>query len=194
MNLVHVTLNRGKIISMKQVIIYFLLTSLLFSFSTAKELTPVETASSIKFAIKNFGSTVDGSFKGLQGTISFDADNPTAAVFKISIDANTINTGIKMRDNHLRKEDYFNVAKYPRISFNSVQVTSGTSAGSYQVNGKLTIKNITKDISIPFTVLPKDGGHLFTGSFKINRRDFGVGGNSAVLSDHATITLSVLGK
>lgn len=186
--------NQGKIISMKKTIIYFLIASVLFSFSTVKELTPSDTGSSIKFVIKNFGTNVDGSFKGLQGKINFDAANPGATSINISADANSINTGIKLRDTHLRKEEYFDVAKYPRISFTSTKISAGSTAGSYQATGKFTIKNITKDISFPFTAESSDNGVLFKSSFKINRRDFGVGGNSAVMSDFVTINLSVLAK
>lgn len=194
MTFVQLDIDKGKIITMKQIIVYLLLSTLLFSFSTVKDLTPSNEGSSVKFVIKNFGANVNGSFTGLQGNISFDNTNLAAAVFKVSIDANTVNTGIKMRDNHLRKEDYFDVTKYPRITFTSGKITAGSTPGSYQVTGKLTLKNATKDITFPFTAVPKDGGILFTGSFKINRRDFGVGGNSAVMNDNVTINLSILGK
>ncbi len=194
MALVQLLYNQGKIISMKKTIIYFLIASVLFSFSTVKELTPSDTGSSIKFVIKNFGTNVDGSFKGLQGKINFDAANPGASSINISADANSINTGIKMRDTHLRKEEYFDVAKYPRISFTSSKITAGSAPGSFQATGKFTIKNITKDISFPFTAESSNGGILFKSSFKINRRDYGIGGNSAVMSDFVTINLSILAK
>jgi polyisoprenoid-binding protein YceI len=60
--------------------------------------------------------------------------------------------------------------------------------------GNLTIKGVTKPIEFGFGATPKNGGYLFDGEFKINRRDFGVGGNSVSLSDKLTVTLSVFAK
>src|SRR6476659_8359323 len=79
----------------------------------AQSYKPANDASEIKFTIKNFGLNVTGKISGLSGTIQFNPSNLSASSFNVSVDANTINTGIDMRDNHLKKEEYFNVAKYP---------------------------------------------------------------------------------
>jgi polyisoprenoid-binding protein YceI len=60
--------------------------------------------------------------------------------------------------------------------------------------GNLTIKGVTKPVEFGFGATPKDGGYFFDGEFKINRRDFGVGGSSVSLSDKLTVTLEVLAK
>ena len=137
---------------------------------------------------------VSGSFTGLEGKLSFDEKNPGASSFEVGIDANTINTGIGTRNNHLRQEEYFDVKNFPRIRFVSTKVTASNKAGTYFLFGKLTIKNTTHDISFPFTATPQDGGYLFNGEFKLNRRDYGVGGSSIVLSDNLTVNLAVLAK
>lgn len=166
--------------------------SSLLCFSQA--LTIVESNSTVKFKIKNFGfNTVDGSFTGLQGTISFDPNNLASCSFNVSVAANTVNTGITKRDNHLRKEEYFDVNKYPRIKFVSTKVTKSTKDGVLFMFGKLTIKNTTKDVSFPFTATPQQNGYVFKGEFKINRIDFGVGGSSTV-GDNATILLNVFAR
>ena len=166
--------------------------SSLLVFSQA--LNIVESSSSVTFKIKNFGfNTVDGSFSGLQGTIVFDPNNLSSSNFNVSVSANTVNTGIKSRDNHLRKEEYFDVSKYPRIKFVSTKVTKSTKDGTLFMFGKLTIKGTTKDISFPFTATPQQNGYVFKGSFKINRIDYGVGGSSTV-GDNATIFLSVFAR
>src|SRR5215470_10733455 len=82
-----------------------------------------DEGSTIKFRIKNFGFETGGSFKGLQGTISFDPGDVKKDSLDLSVDANTIDTDNSMRDNHLRKEDYFDVQNYPRIRFVSTSVT-----------------------------------------------------------------------
>jgi len=66
--------------------------------------------------------------------------------------------------------------------------------GYYYLFGNLTIKGVTKEVKFPFTATAKDGGYLFEGSFKLNRRDFGVGGSSLSLGDDLTVSLSVLAK
>lgn len=165
----------------------------IFVASHAQQYQPTDEKSEVKFVIKNFGINTGGSFKGLQGTIVFDAANAAAGSFDISIDVNTVNTDNDSRDNHLRKEEYFDVQSHPRISFKSEKITAGKS-GSFQVSGKLTIKGTTKDISFPFKASAKDDGYLFEGSFQLNRRDFKVGGNSLVLGDNVSVSLSVLAK
>jgi polyisoprenoid-binding protein YceI len=150
-----------------------------------------EKGSSIEFKIKNFGITVNGSFRGLKGNITFDTQNTATAIFNLSVNANTVNTGIDSRDNHLRKEDYFNVTKFPVLSFKSIKVTSPGKEGLFNINGSITIKGVTKNISFPFTVTPKQNGYLFTGSFMLNRRDFGVGSSSLILSDNLDVSFSI---
>jgi len=168
--------------------------SLFSLISTGQNYQPVDQLSDIKFTIKNLGFNVTGTFKGLAGTIRFNATDPGSSSFNVTIDANTVNTGTGARDNHLRKEEYFDVAKYPKISFVSKQVTASGKNGGYTVTGNLTIKGVTKEISFPFTVTAKNDGLLFTGECKLNRRDFKVGGSSMVLSDNLVVSLKVFAK
>jgi polyisoprenoid-binding protein YceI len=154
---------------------------------------PVDNGSSVQFKIKNFGININGSFTGLQGNIKFDINHVSDANFDVSVDVNTVNTGIEMRDSHLRNDTYFDVKNYPRIHFVSTKVTASTKAGVLFIFGKLTIKNQTRDISFPFTATTTNDGYLFKGVFNINRRDFDVGGSS-IISDNLEVQLSVLAK
>lgn len=167
----------------------FILALVMALTTAAQTYQPVNDKSTVKFVVKNFGVNTGGDFKGLQGAITWDAAAPEKSAFDISIDAASVNTNIDSRDNHLRKEEYFDVQQYPKITFVSDRIKP--SGKSFTVYGKLSIKGTTKDISIPFTATDKDGGYLFEGSFSINRKDYKVGGNSMVLSDNVTITLSV---
>ena len=166
---------------------------LLTAFTLPQAYTPADSGSSVRFRIKNFGFNVTGTFTGLQGNIQFDPKDLASSRFDVSIDAKTINTGVDMRDNHLRKSEYFDVENYPQIRFVSVKISPSTKRGTLFIFGKLTIKKVTKDISFPFTATPKANGYLFNGEFKINRRDFKVGGGSTI-SDNLTVTLSVVAK
>ena len=163
-------------------------------FGYSQSFVATDNGSKIQFKIKNLGINVTGSFTGLQGVISFDEKNLGGSSFEASIDANTINTGIGARNNHLRKEEYFDVKNFPRIRLVSTKVTASNKVGAYFLFGKLTIKNTTLDISFPFTATPQDGGYLFNGEFKLNRRDYGVGGSSFTISDNLTVNLAVLAK
>ena len=154
---------------------------------------PVEKGSEVKFKVKNFGFNVSGSFSGLEGAIQFDPNNLGAGSFDVSVDANTIFTDNSARDNHLREDTYFDVKNYPRIHFVSTKITTSNKKETLFIFGKLTIKNQTKEISFPFTAEPSDDGYLFKGGFKINRRDYGVGGSSTI-SDNVDLSLSILAK
>ena len=160
----------------------------------AQTLTPDDGSSAAKFTIKNFGLNVGGTFKGLQGKITFLPANLAASTFVVTLDAATINSGNGKRDKHLKKEEYFNVAKFPTLQFISKSITAGDRSGSYTMAGILTIKGIAKIITFPFTAILTGGGYQFAGSFSINRRDFKVGGNSLVLSDMLTVSLNVSAK
>jgi len=160
----------------------------------AQVMHPVDESSKVSFFIKNFGVTVDGSFKGLQGEVRFDPAKPEASAFEMSLDVKSINTGIARRDRHLRSDDYFDVARFPKINVKGEKVTEGKEKGSYVLHAKLTIKEVTRDIDIPFKAVARDGGYQFDGTFRVNRLDYKVGGNSISMADQATVVLQVFTK
>jgi len=156
--------------------------------------TPTDAGSKVKFIIKNFGINTGGSFDGLKGSINFDAANLASASFNVTVDAASVDTDMDARDKHLRKEEYFDVEKYPTISFKSSKITKTNKEGFLYMFGTLTIKGVSKEISFPFTHTAKDGGLLFDGEFKINRRDYGVGGKSFSMADELTVHLQIFAK
>jgi len=156
--------------------------------------TPADDGSKVRFVIKNFGINTGGTFEGLTGSILFDPANLAGASFNVSVDAKSVDTDMEARDNHLRKEEYFDVEKYPKLSFRSTKITTTNKEGYLFMFGVITIKNISKEISFPFKQTSKDDGILFEGEFKLNRRDFGVGGKSFSMSDELNVELSIFGK
>ncbi|MBC7849426.1 MAG: YceI family protein [Chitinophagaceae bacterium] len=169
----------------------FLILPFLFSFITAQVWKLSDTDSTVKFKIKNLGVQVTGSFTGLTGKVNFDSTNPGASHFEASVNVSTINTGIDLRDEHLRSDDYFDAKNHPRIRFVSSRIAAGKKSNSYTMWGNLTVRETTREISFPFSVESKDGGYRFIGEFKINRRDYKVGGSSFTLSDNLTVYLDV---
>ena len=177
--------------------IKFFLGTFLVLFGTntirAQQYKPADQGSAIDFEIRNFGFNTKGSFSGLDGTITWDAKDPAKAAFDVTIGAATINTDNNMRDDHLRKDTYFDVTKYPRIRMVSTSVTGSEKSGHYTFHGKLTIKNTTRDISFPFIATPMGDDYIFKGEFTINRKDFDVGGSSTISND-LKVSLTVLAK
>ncbi len=150
------------------------------------------TASKVEFTIKNLGINVNGSFKGLIGTVFFDDKNLEGSSIEGTIEVNTINTGITKRDKDLMGEKFFDAEKNKRIIFKSTSITHKGS--SYNASGNLTIKGTTKQKVIPFTFEQKGNDGVFKGNFTINRRDFGVGGNEVIMADELNVSLSIVVK
>lgn len=162
---------------------------LLFMAAGLPPYKPVRDKSVVQFSIKNFGISVSGTLTGLEGIILFDPAHPEQASFNVSIPSASVNTDNELRDSHLKNETYFDAVHYPLITFVSTRVTSGQH-GLLNAFGNLTIKNHTREVLLPFTVVTTGNGYLFTGQFSINRKDFGIGGTS-IIGDSATIHLSV---
>ena len=160
----------------------------------AQNFIPTDEGSKIHFVIKNFGINTGGDLAGVKGTIKFDAKKPATSAMDVTVDVSTIDTDNDKRDNHLRSEDFFDVAQYPTIRIVSTGITKGADLKHFNFKGKLTIKNVTKDISFPFTAEGKNGAAVFTGQFEINRIDFGVGKESATMSDKVKVSLTVYAK
>jgi polyisoprenoid-binding protein YceI len=146
------------------------------------------THSAITFQTRNMGIGVGGSIGGLQAELKFNATNLAASTIEASVDANTINTDNSSRDDHLKGEDFFDVAHYPRISLKSVSFkhkNGNNNTGQFN----LTMKGKTKLVEIPFSYTEKGNTSAFKGSFKLNRLDFGVGDGSLILADEVTVNI-----
>ncbi|WP_338768166.1 YceI family protein [Bernardetia sp. ABR2-2B] len=146
--------------------------------------------SSVTFKIKNAGIGVDGSFKGFQGTVDFNPDDLASSKFDVSVESKTVDTDNNTRDNHLREEEYFGVEKHPKISMKSTKIEK-VSDGKYKATFNLTLKGKTKAVSFPFSYDKTTTGYKLKGSFEIDRRDYGVGGSSWILSDDVKVYIDL---
>lgn len=162
---------------------------------TAFAVDPVQQVKSHKvtFKIKNAGITVDGSFSEMQADIKFDPKDLDMSTLKASIGVASINTGINKRDKDLQMRKYFDVEKYPRITMTSKKIKH-VEGDKYKATFDLTIKGVTKQIDVPFTYSGKENDGTFSAEFVVNRRDFGVGSKSLILSDEATVSVQVIVK
>lgn len=138
--------------------------------------------SRLGFKVKHMGiSDANGSFEKVSCSVNTMNDNDfNGAIFEMTIDANSINTGLEARDNHLKSDDFFSVSKFPNIHFKSISCKMGKN-NNYELKGILTMHGISKEVSLMAThngnAKNRSGadiaGFYITG--KINRMDFEVG-------------------
>jgi polyisoprenoid-binding protein YceI len=157
---------------------------------SAQHFILIDSASSVHFDIKNFGILVSGTFKGLHGKISFDPNDPRRSQIQAAVVSASIDTGISLRDKHLKKEEYFDAWKHPLLEFSSRRVYQNDN-GTWMVNGVLSIKGVSREISFPFRFSNSFNGYRFTAKFKINRTDFGIGEKNFGLSNDVMVRLNV---
>jgi polyisoprenoid-binding protein YceI len=128
---------------------------------------------------------VRGSFETFEGHAHLDAANPSQSSASLTIQVASITTGQEQRDAHLRANDFFDVPTFPEMTFQSTAV-SATGPDTFDMTGDLTIKGVTKPVTIAFeyTGSAKDPyGNMragFEGKAQINRTDWGVSFNAAL--------------
>lgn len=160
-----------------------------FLFTTGNDTWKVQS-SEILFSIKYAGSIVTGTFSGLNAEIRFDPSKPENASIKASVDVKTIETGIGLRNRDLRS-NFFEEETYPKIKMESTKIEK-TGTDSYLGTFNLTMKNVTKEIKLPFIFMKTPEKTEFKGSFSLNRLDYGVGRNRLSMSDKVDIGIIVV--
>lgn len=111
----------------------------------------IDTAhSNLCFSVRHIYSSIRGSFDDFKGTVKFSPENLTGGSIELEAKVGSINTGHTKRDGHLNSDDFFASKQYPVMTFKSTAVKRG-KGNQYLVEGKLTIKDVTKSVSVPFT-------------------------------------------
>jgi polyisoprenoid-binding protein YceI len=128
---------------------------------------------------------VRGAFNEFSGAAHLDGENPNRSSAQVTIQAASIDTRNADRDAHLRSNDFLQMDEYPEITFRSTEI-SWTGDDTFDVTGDLTIKGMTRPVTIPFTFEGQATDPFgntrvgFEGSTTINRKDFGVTWNAAL--------------
>jgi polyisoprenoid-binding protein YceI len=147
-------------------------------------------------------STVKGRFADLRGTVRYDEVNPKNSQIEIEIPTASVDTRAEQRDAHLRSPDFFDVERYPLMTFRSTRI-DGDPAGEFKLVGDLTIKDVTREVTLNGEFQGRGGDPWggermgFEVSGKINRKDFGLHWNQAldsggwVLGDDIKMTIEV---
>jgi len=151
---------------------------------------------SAQFSVRHMGiSTVRGAFTKVSGTAIYDPADPGKATVEVTIDATSVDTRVEMRDNDLRSPNFFDVAKYPTLTFKSTRVEAA-GPGKLKITGDLTMHGVTRqvvlDVDGPSEPVqdPKGNSHMgASANTRINRKDFGVAGAPTMVGDAITITI-----
>jgi polyisoprenoid-binding protein YceI len=154
------------------------------------------------FQVRHLITKVRGRFSDFEGTIAFDETNPNLSSVVFTIKASSIDTAEADRDKHLRSGDFFDVERFSAISFRSTNVAK-KSDGVFAVTGDLTIRDVTKTVTIPVTYLGKakdpwgNERIAFEAEYTLNRHEFGLSWNAALeaggflVGDEVKTSLSV---
>ncbi|HJV23921.1 MAG TPA: YceI family protein [Holophagaceae bacterium] len=155
------------------------------------------THSEVSFKIRHLLSKTPGHFAKFEGAIQIDEKDMAKSSVEVTIQAASISTDSEQRDNHLRSADFFDVAKYPTITFKSTSVKE-VAKGRLEIAGDLTLHGVTKRVSFPMTNLGtmatpfKDVRAGFTdGALTLNRFDYGIAAFKGVLGEDVEISLNV---
>jgi len=151
----------------------------------------VATAESVRFHIQPGVSEVGffatsrflnakGRFSRFSGDVVADPISPATATVRVTIDASSIDTGIGLRDKHLRGADFLDVQRHPTMTFESRSVEMAGRRAT--VRGELTIHGVTREIVVPVDVQMSDTALVATGEFTVDRRDYGINYDSFLLS------------
>jgi len=159
--------------------------------------------SSVTFTIRHMMSKVRGQMNIKEGWLEVDNDNLSTAKVDVVLDAASIDTGVEMRDNHLRSADgHFDVANYPTITFKSKRI-EGTDRSNFKVIGDLTIHGVTKEVALSASFNgegkdPRGNRRVsFEAETKLNRKDYDLTWNQAleaggfILGDEVKLEIGV---
>jgi polyisoprenoid-binding protein YceI len=161
-----------------------------------------QTHSEATFQVRHLVTKVRGRFTDLGGSIAFDEASPAASSVTFTIQAASIDTGTPDRDAHLRSQDFFHVEQYPAITFASTAIAA-RGGDQFDVTGDLTMRGVTKRITLPVTFLGKAkdpwGNEKigFETETTINRKDYGLTWNAALetggflVGDEVRISVSI---
>jgi polyisoprenoid-binding protein YceI len=153
------------------------------------------------FKVRHWMSKITGKFAAVSGVVNIDRANPTASSVDLVIKTESIDTGVANRDKHLRSADFFDVEKFPDITFKSTKVAPTSKKDVYDVTGDFTMHGVTKQITVPVEVLgwqnaPQAERVGFGFTTKLNRKDYGVTwnrtlDNNVMLGDEIDIDVSI---
>ena len=165
-------------------------------FAATYTLDPTHTQ--VVFSWNHMGySNPTAQFRKIEGTLEFDAANPTKGSVQVTIPLASVNSNVEKLDEHLQGADFFDAAKYPDATFKSTKVEKGAGENRLKVTGDLTLHGVTRPVVLDVTV-NKAGEHPmrkapaagFDASATIKRSDFGIDKYVPMVSDDITLRIT----
>lgn len=150
----------------------------------------------VLFRIKHLETSwAFGRFNSFSGEVVFDEKSPEKSSIKITIEMESVDTGIGKRDDHIRSGDFFDAGQFPTSSFTSKSVKKG-AGGKYTVTGDLEMHGVTKPVTLDLELTGASSGKRgtlagFYGTFSIKRSDFGITTMPDALSDEVHVIVSL---
>jgi polyisoprenoid-binding protein YceI len=136
--------------------------------------TIVAAQSEIAFVSKQMGVPIEGRFKTFNGQLAFDPRRPEAGKASLTIAMASAGFGASEAETEVAKPAWFDSARFPQALFQSTAIKA-TGGGRFEVAGKLTLKGLTQELSIPVTIVQSGSAAIASGSFTIKRLDFRIG-------------------
>ncbi len=161
----------------------------LFTYSP-EHINQSESETKVTFKVKNMGIFVNGKFTEVAIESEFNLEDLTNSYIHAKINVRSLDTDNKKRDKDLLKSKYFDVDKFPEITFTSTKIEKIKEGDKYVLSGKLKIKNTEKLVDIPFEIVKNGEYQIIKADFNLNRRDYKVGGKSWVMSDEVIINVN----
>lgn len=147
------------------------------SAATSSESTDsMHSESSITFVGKSNIIDHQGTFETFTAVLTRDATTPadlTKATLAVTIDMDSVKSDPGV-EGHMKREDFFDVAQFPQATFTTTSITAGSAEGEYVLNGDMTIKGVTKQVSIPAMI----DGSMLMATYDLPRKDFAIGNDS----------------
>jgi len=181
---------------MKKIMLLSSAVVMLFAYTTLTTWKSDKAHSNLGFSITHLGiSDIHGSFKNFDVNVNSSKPDFSDAVFEVTADVSSINTGIEMRDKHLTSPDFFDAEKYPKLTFKSTSIKPA-GKNKYSLTGNLNLHGVTRPVTLelwhrgtlenPMSKKPTAGFQV-TGTIKRSDFNLGAGFPAPMLSDEVTI-------
>ncbi len=176
-------------------VLALLLSAALPAFAATETFTFDRAHSLVGFRIRHVVTKVEGRFKDYKGSIWLDRANPTGSRVELKIQTASIDTGVEDRDKDLRSSNFFDVEKYPTITFRSTKVEAKGN-DSYEVTGDFTMHGVTKTIRVPvkhtgFGKLGDVDKAGFEVALPLSRKEYGIDRGAPLVGDEVEINIQV---
>ena len=180
---------------MRLTVVFFIVALFVPSVAAAPPQWIVLESSRVGFVASQAGAPVEGIFEAFDADVRFDLDDPESSTAKVVIDIASVNSQSSDRDATIRSASLFDVATWPTAIFEATSFAPGDVAGEFLANGTLTMRDVTKDVVLVFTLSFEGNTAHAAGALDIMRLDYGIGqgmwADTSVVANEVSITIDI---